>query len=107
LLVAIASRPAIGAVALLATAAACSFLRGRFGVRILCAAAMLSVPVYVVQQQASHNYLPTIDWPAALSSANDIAWFALAMLGADVVAGAARAYWRRSAAPTLTREDNR
>jgi hypothetical protein len=107
LLVAIASRPAIGAVALLATAAACSFLRGRFGVRTLCAAAMLSIPVYVVQQQASHNYLPTIDWPAALSSANDIAWFALAMLGADVVAGAARAYWRRSAAPTLTREDNR
>ena len=95
LLAAGASRPLIGALAAVAVGVGCFLPRGRTAVRVITAAAALAVPVYVVQQQAAHNYLPTIDWPAALSSANDIAWFALAMLGADAAAGAARAYTRR------------
>ncbi len=38
-------------------------------------------------EQIRYHYLPTIDWPADLSSANDLAWLGLALLGADVVAG--------------------
>jgi arabinofuranan 3-O-arabinosyltransferase len=104
---AVASRPAIGAAALVATTVGCLLPRGRLAVRTLTGAAMLAVPAYVVQQQASYHYLPTIDWPASLSSANDIAWFALAMLGADLAAGAARAYRGRTGAPTLTPEEIR
>ncbi|HUE59427.1 MAG TPA: alpha-(1-_3)-arabinofuranosyltransferase family protein [Acidimicrobiales bacterium] len=94
-----ASRPLIGAAALVATAAGCLLSRGRLAVRVLTVAALLAVPVYVVQQQAAHDYLPTIDWPAALSSANDIAWLGLALLGADAVAGAVLAAARRAARP--------
>ncbi|HEX4865840.1 MAG TPA: discoidin domain-containing protein, partial [Acidimicrobiales bacterium] len=99
LLVSDVSRPAIGAVAAVAVGVGALVPRGRLAVRAVAAAAMLAVPVYVVQQQAAHHYPPTIDWPAAISSANDIAWFALAMVGADAVAGAARAYTLRRVAP--------
>ncbi|HEX6394048.1 MAG TPA: alpha-(1-_3)-arabinofuranosyltransferase family protein [Acidimicrobiales bacterium] len=102
-----ASRPAIGAAALSATAAGCLLARGRLAVRLLAAASFILLPVYVVQQQVAHDYLPTIDWPSALSSANDIAWFGLAMLGADAAAGAATAYARRSRSHTLPPEEIR
>ena len=92
LLASAVSRPLIGAVAAAAVATGALFRRGRFTVRAVAAAAVVAVPVYVVQQQAAHHYLPTINWPAAVSSANDIAWLALALVGADAVAGAVRAY---------------
>lgn len=81
------SRPAIGAAAGLAALLGCRARHGRAFVRIGAAAALLAVPVYVVQQQAAHGYLPTIDWPAALSSANDLAWLGMSLLGSDLVAG--------------------
>jgi hypothetical protein len=56
-------------------------------VRLAATAALIILPIYDMQQQSRYHYLPTIDWPAALSSANDIAWLALALLGADLVAG--------------------
>ena len=99
-----ASRPAIGAAALVATAVGCLVPRGRPAVRALTIAAVLAVPAYVVQQQATHNYLPTIDWPAALSSANDIAWLGLALLGGDAVVGALLAAERRTAGPNTLGE---
>jgi hypothetical protein len=88
--------------AAIAVACGCLLPRGRLAVRVLALLAMLAVPAYVVQQQFAHRYLPTIDWPAALGSANDIAWLALAMVAADMAAGAARAFTlRRSPANTL------
>jgi hypothetical protein len=99
LLVSAVSRPLIGAVAAAAVATGALLPRGRFTVRAIAAAAMIAVPVYVVQQQAAHHYLPTINWPAAISSANDIAWLALALVGADAVAGAVRAYTLDRIAP--------
>ena len=104
LAMAVASRPAIGAAALLASAVGCLLPRGRMAVRVLTVAALLAVPAYVVQQQAAHDYLPTIDWPSALSSANDIAWLGLALLGADALTGAVLAAARRNARPNTLGE---
>lgn len=84
------SRPSIGAVAGLAVLAGCRLRWGRPAIRALTVLALLAVPAYVMQQQSAHSYLPTIDWPAALSSANDLAWLGMCLLGADVAVGAAR-----------------
>ena len=56
--------------------------------------ALAALPIYSVVQQAAHHYWPSIDWPAAFSSANDLAWLGLALLGSDLVAGAV--YARRT-----------
>jgi hypothetical protein len=56
-------------------------------VRGLTVAALIAVPGYVIVQQVRYRYWPTIDWPTDVSSANDLAWLALAFLGADLVAG--------------------
>ena len=84
------SRPAVGAVAAAAVLLGTAWSGGRLTVRLASVAALVSVAAYDVQQQVSHRYLPTIDWPAALSAANDLAWLGLLLLGADVVAGLAR-----------------
>ena len=93
LIAAALTRPVIGLAAWAAVAVGSVLARGRLLVRILAVGALVCVPVYAVQQQNAHDYLPIINWPASLSSANDIAWFGLAMLGADAVAGGARR-WR-------------
>jgi arabinofuranan 3-O-arabinosyltransferase len=98
LLTAAVSRPAIGAVAALAVAAGLSLRWGRAAVRVSGALVLLYLPVYVVEQQVSHRYWPSIDWPGQLSSANDIAWAALALAGSDLVVGAV--YARRLMAGT-------
>lgn len=81
------SRPAIGAVAGLAALLGSRAARGRAVVRAAAVAALIALPCYIVQQQASQRYLPTIDWPASLSSANDLAWLAMSLVGSDLVVG--------------------
>lgn len=85
------SRPAIGAVCGAAVLLGCRLTWGRAATRLSALAALLALPAYVADQQAVHRYLPTIDWPAALASANDLAWLGICLLGADLVSGAARA----------------
>lgn len=85
------SRPAIGAVCGAAVLLGCRYPWGRAATRLSALAALLALPAYVAEQQAVHRYLPTIDWPAALASANDLAWLGICLLGADLVSGAARA----------------
>jgi arabinofuranan 3-O-arabinosyltransferase len=87
---AVVSRPLIGVVGGAAVAAGCLWSRGRLAVRVAALIALAAIPAYAVEQQVVHRYLPTIDWPAALSSANDIAWLALVLVGADLVAGLRR-----------------
>lgn len=85
---ALVSRPAIGAVAAFAVVAGVRFSWGRAACRVLAIGALIALPVYAVYEQVTHHYWPDIGWPANLSSANDIAWFGLAILGSDAVAGA-------------------
>ncbi len=82
-----ADRPATGVVALAAALVAGRWGRWRTILRAAAVAAFLLVGVYVVVQQYRWRYWPSIDWPADLSSANDLAWLALALTGADVCAG--------------------
>jgi len=84
---AIVSRPAIGLAAGAGVAIGCWWPRGRLGVRIAAVLALIAVAGYAVQQQWAHMYWPTIDWPADLSSTNDLAWLGLSLLGSDLVAG--------------------
>jgi hypothetical protein len=84
------SRPAIGVVAGAAALVGWRWARGRLAVRVLAIGVLLTVPVYDVQQQVVHRYLPAIDWPSQLSSSNDITWLGLSLVGADVVAGLLR-----------------
>ncbi len=93
------SRPAIGLVAALAVAAGCWWSGGRLGIRIAALVALVAVAGYDVEQQWAHRYYPDINWPGNLSSANDLAWLALALVGSDLVAGFARS--RRSRTSTL------
>jgi arabinofuranan 3-O-arabinosyltransferase len=93
------SRPAIGLVAAVAVAAGCWWSRGRFGIRVAAVAALVAVAGYDVDQQWRHHYWPDINWPGNLSSANDLAWLALGLVGADLVAGFAR--YRLSRTSTL------
>ena len=84
------SRPVIGVVAGIAVAAGCWWRWGRPVGRVAAVGALVLVGVYAVAQQHRYHYLPTIDWPGDLSSANDIAWMGVTLLGADVVVGAMR-----------------
>ena len=93
------ARPSIGVAAGLAVLVACRSRWGRPAIRVAAAVALLAVPAYVVQQQAAHSYLPAIDWPSSLSSANDIAWIGICALGADIAVGAARRWRTRPAGP--------
>jgi arabinofuranan 3-O-arabinosyltransferase len=88
--VAAVSRPAIGLAAALAAAAGCWWSGGRFGVRMAALVTFVAVGGYDVEQQWAHHYWPDINWPGNLSSANDLAWLALALVGSDLVAGLAR-----------------
>ncbi|HEY7812390.1 MAG TPA: discoidin domain-containing protein, partial [Nakamurella sp.] len=83
----VVSRPVIGLVAGAAVIVAGRWRHGRLAVRGLTVAALIAVPGYVIVQQVRYRYWPTIDWPTDVSSANDLAWLALAFLGADLVAG--------------------
>ncbi len=105
LLSAAVSRPVIGVIAAVAVAAGCWWSWGRLAVRVATVGALLAVGVYVVVQQQRHRYLPAIDWPADLSSANDLAWLGITLLGADVVVGAIRS--RLGVASTLGPGDGR
>ena len=96
------SRPLIGVAAGLAVAAGCWWSWGRLAGRVASVAALVVTGVYVVAQQHRYHYLPTIDWPGDLSSANDIVWLGLTLLGGDVVVGAMRS--RLGAAVTLSPE---
>jgi hypothetical protein len=96
------SRPAIGAICAVAVAAGCWWTRGRLAVRAAGVGSLVLLGVYVVVQQWRYQYLPTIDWPSDLSSANDIAWLAILLLGSDGVVGLLRGRWPgavRSAPP--------
>jgi hypothetical protein len=93
------SKPAIGLVAAIAVAAGCWWSRGRFGIRMAAVGVLVAVAGYDVDQQVRHHYWPDINWPGNLSSANDLAWLALALVGADLVAGFAR--YRLSRTSTL------
>jgi hypothetical protein len=102
LLAAAVSRPAIGVIAAAAVGAGCWWKRGRLAVRAGAIGALLLLGLYVVVQQWRHQYLPTIEWPSNLSSANDVAWTAILLLGSDAVAGLLRGRWAgavRSATP--------
>ncbi len=90
LLTALVTRPAIGAVAAVAVVLAGRWLPGRAVLRAAAVVALFGLAVYTVDQQLHYRYWPSIDWPADLSSANDIAWLGLTLLGSDLVAGAAR-----------------
>jgi hypothetical protein len=99
LVTAAVSRPAIGLVAAIAVAAGCWWSRGRFGIRVAAVGVLVTVAGYAVDQQWRHRYWPDINWPGNLGSANDLAWLALALVGADLVAAFAR--YRLSRASTL------
>lgn len=86
--VAFVSRPAIGALAAAGVVVAARWRWGRAACRCISIGGLLALPAYAVFEQVAHHYWPDIGWPADLSSANDIAWFALAILGSDAVAGA-------------------
>jgi hypothetical protein len=82
--------PAIAVVATAAVLIGSWWSWGRLGVRVALLAALVALPLYDVNQQAVHRYLPTIDWPASVSAANNIAWVGLVLAGADLVAGLVR-----------------
>jgi hypothetical protein len=106
IVVAAVSTPVIGLVAALAAAAGCWWPRGRFGIRVASLVALLAVAGYSVDQQWAHRYWPDTSWPGDLSSANDLAWLALALVGSDLVAGLGR--FRLGRASTLVaRQDVR
>jgi arabinofuranan 3-O-arabinosyltransferase len=88
------SRPATGVMAGVAVAVAVSRPWGRVACRVAAVVALLALPVYTVSQQVVHRYWPDINWPANMSSANDLAWLGLALLGSDLVAGAVYARGR-------------
>jgi arabinofuranan 3-O-arabinosyltransferase len=86
--VALVSRPAIGLVAALALMIGSSLRFGRLACRCAALLVLLVLPLYAVTEQAQHHYWPDINWPANMSSANDIAWMGLALLGSDLLSGA-------------------
>jgi len=99
LAVALVSRPLIGLIAAIGVVGASSLRYGRLACRATALAVLVAMPVYAVTQQSRHHYWPDINWPANMSSANDIAWLGLALLGSDLLAGAlyARARMKKQA----------
>ena len=93
------SRPAIGLIAAGGVALGLLVPWGRTACRCAALVVLASLPLYGVIQQAVHHYWPDINWPANMSSANDIAWLGLALLGSDLVIGAVYAR-RRMDGPT-------
>ncbi len=106
-LTAIVSRPVTGLIVGVATFAAGRLRWGRVILRGGAIAALVVLIGYAVVEQHRYRYLPTINWPANMSAANDIAWLAVCLLGADVVVGALRSgFWQRRAprsVPTAAR----
>lgn len=51
---------------------------------------LVVLAVYVVSEQVRYHYWPSIAWPSEMTAANDIAWGALSLIGADLTAGWAR-----------------
>ncbi|HWE55434.1 MAG TPA: alpha-(1-_3)-arabinofuranosyltransferase family protein [Acidimicrobiales bacterium] len=92
------SRPVIGAAAGLFTLIGLRWRWGRLVTRTAAVAVLFGLAGYSVVQQVRYHYWPSIDWPGDLSSANDLAWMGLALLGADLVAGAVYARRRMQAA---------
>jgi hypothetical protein len=90
LLAGAASRPLIGLIGGIAVAGGCWWSAGRPVLRAATVATLIAVGVYVIVEQQRYRYLPTIDWPADVSSANDLAWLAVTLLGAEVVVAVMR-----------------
>jgi len=90
LLALVFTNPVLAATAAAATAIACGWRWGRAVTRAGAVGSLAAVAVYDLTQQWSHHYVPDINWPANMSLANDLAWMGLVLLGADLVAGAAR-----------------
>jgi hypothetical protein len=86
--VAAVSRPVIGLVAAVAVAAALNLRVGPALCRLGGVFALAALPLYAVAQELRYRYWPDINWPANVSSANDIAWLGLALIGCDLVAAA-------------------
>lgn len=95
---AVVSRPAIGAIAAVFALAGIRWAWGRLAIRLAAVGVLLAVGVYSVAEQVHYHYWPSIDWPGDLSSANDLAWLGLSLLGADLVAGAVYARRRMQGA---------
>ena len=88
--VAIVSRPAIAAGVAVAAFAGSRWSAGRTASRVGTVAALLALPAYEAWEQIRYHYWPSIAWPSQMTAANDIAWAALALIGADLVSGWAR-----------------
>jgi arabinofuranan 3-O-arabinosyltransferase len=99
------TRPAIGIGAAVAAVIASRWSVGRTLCRLGAIGMLIALPIYAVVQQTHYHYWPTIDWPADLSSANDIAWIALALLGSDLVAGAVTSRAHRVKARAVYAQD--
>ena len=80
-----ASRPWIGVVVGLATAAALRWPRARAVLTIGSVVAFGLAAAYVVVQQARHGYPTIASWPSRFEDVADLAWLAVFLLGADVV----------------------
>jgi len=81
----LASRPWIGIVVGLATAAALRWPRARAVLTVGSVAAFGVAIVYVIVQQARHGYPTIASWPSRFEDVTDLAWLAVLLLGADVV----------------------
>jgi hypothetical protein len=91
-LVAAVSRPAIGLIAAVAVVVALKVRLGPALCRSAGLLALVALPLYEVVQQVVYRYWPDITWPQNLSSANDIAWLGLALIGCDLVAAGVYAF---------------
>ncbi len=79
------SRPWVGLVVGLATAAALRWPRARVLLTIGSVAAFALAAGYVVVQQARNGYPTIASWPSRFEDVADLAWLAVLLLGADVV----------------------
>jgi hypothetical protein len=81
----VASRPWIGLLVGLATAAALRWPRARAVLTVGSVVAFALAAAYVVVQQSRHGYPTISSWPARFEDVSDLAWLAVLLLGADVV----------------------
>jgi hypothetical protein len=93
LVAAAVSRPLIGAVAALAVVIGGRVRSGRVLLRLAAVGLLVGLVWYSVDQQVHRHYWPSIEWPADMGAANALAWWALALLGSDLVCA-----WVRAAA---------
>ncbi len=105
LVAAVVTRPAIAAGAAVAVLCGCRWDWGRTASRAVAVGCLVALPAYAVWEQVTYHYWPSIAWPSELTSANDIAWAALALIGGDLAAGWARWNSARRRAATRQQQD--